>query len=58
MVAGGSGCDVCRARASHPEAISVDDGDDEQRRKRSATTLLLFGVVYYGRPSHRSPYTI
>jgi len=51
MVAGGSGCDVCRARASHPEAISVDD--DERRRKRSATALLLFGVVYYGRLSHR-----
>lgn len=30
IVAGGSGCDVCRARASHPEAISVDDGDDER----------------------------
>jgi len=55
MVAGGSGCDVCRARASHPEAMSVDD---ERRRKRSATTLLLFGVVYYGRPTHRSPYTV
>lgn len=33
MVAGGSGCDVCRARASHPEAISVDD-DGENRALR------------------------